>query len=445
VKLDRRLVLRAQSVALIIALLAVAALFAWASITWQTNADWTYAHRASLGTQSLRVLATLEKPATITAFARRDSHIGQVEARLLERYQRVSPDIRVRFVNPDTALAQVRKLGITTTGELYVSYGGHGMKLDDISESGVTNALLKLSRGTGKRIVFITGHGEANPQGKRNFDFGKFGGALERQGFKVSRLNLAERPLDAAIALVVIAGPQLDFTATEAGKLTHWLDRGGNLLWLKNPGPVHGLEPLAHALGVKALNGTIASTASRGFGVDDPTALIISRYGKSPVTRGLNANTLFPGTTGFEIKKGTDWTSRVFIRSRKFPTSWLMHGGLQNGQILYRPAVDKPGPVPVAISLTRHGDEQRAAVIGNASFLSNSFLGNGGNLQLGVKLVNWLAGEDRFLDITPPHAPDQSLALSLPEQGGIAFGFLALLPGIFLLIALTLVWLRRHR
>jgi ABC-type uncharacterized transport system involved in gliding motility auxiliary subunit len=444
-KLGRRHMLRAQSLALVLALLIVAGLLAWASVIWHDSADWTYAHRASLGEQTRRVLATLEKPVTISAFARRGSHIGQVEAQLLKRYQRVSPDIRVRFVNPDTALAQVRKLGITTEGELYVSYGKHGMKLDNISEAGVTNALLKLSRGTGKRIVFLTGHGEANPQGQRNFDYGQFGAALKRQGFKVSQLNLADTPLDDTIALVVIAGPQLDLASGEVKELQGWLQQGGNLLWLRNPGKPHGLEPLAHALGVKALQGTIASTASRGFGVDNPTALIIAHYGKSPVTRGLNANTLFPDTTGFAIEKGGDWTSKIFIQSRKFPTSWLMRGGPQDGRVLYRPAVDKPGPIPIAISLTRHHGKQRAAVIGNTSFLSNSYLGNGGNLQLGIKLVNWLAGEDRFIDITPPRAPDQSLTLSAPEQGGIAFGFLAFLPGVFLLIAIALAWLSRRR
>lgn len=444
-KFNRRLVLRVQSIVLVAALLVAAGLIAWASVNWQSSADWTFAQRASLGAQSHHVLATLEKPVTITAFARRESHIGQVEARLLERYQRASPNIQVHFVNPDTALSQVRKLGITIEGELYVSYGKHGMKLDDISESGVTNALLKLSRGTGKRIVFITGHGEANPMGQRNFDLGQFGAALKRQGFKVNRLNLADTPLDASIALVVIAGPQLDLAAAEVEKLQNWLKRGGNLLWLRNPGPLHGLEPLAHALGVKALDGTIASTASRGFGVDNPTALIISSYGKSPVTRNLDANTLFPDTTGFEVEKSDNWISKVFIQSRKFPTSWLMQGGLQDGRVLYRPAVDTPGPIPIAISFTRHDGKQRAVVIGNTSFLSNSYLGNGGNLELGIKLVNWLAGEDRFLDITPPRAPDQNLVLSAPEQGGIAFGFLALLPGIFLLIAIALAWLRRRR
>lgn len=441
----RRTILRAQSIALVLALLVVAGLVGWGTITWQSSADWTYAHRASLGSASRKLLATLDQPVTITAFARPNSHIARVERRLLKRYQRVSPAIRVHFVNPDTALAQVRKLGITTVGELYVRYGAHGMKLDNVSEAGITNAILRLARGAGQRIVFITGHGEADPGGKRNYDLGRFGAALERQGFKVGKINLADSRLDSGISLVVVAGAQLELPPGEVAQLTGWLKQGGNLLWLKNPGPLHGLKPLADALGIRALEGTMASTASRGFGVDKPTVLIISDYANSPVTRDFSTNTLFPNTTGFEIGQPGDWTAKVFIRSRKFPTSWLMKGGPRNGRVLYRPAEDIAGPVPIAISLSRHDGTQRAVVVGNTNFLSNSYLGNGGNLDLGLKIVNWATGEDRFLDITPARAPDQSLTLSTAEQAGIAFGFLAFLPGVFLLIALTLVVLRRRR
>ncbi|MGH8162227.1 MAG: DUF7088 domain-containing protein, partial [Gammaproteobacteria bacterium] len=187
----RRLGLRAQSIALVAALLALAGLVAWVSLTWQTQADWTYGQRNSLTATSRKLLATLDKPVTITAFARPGTRIADIEQRLLERYHRADPRIHTRIVNPDTAVAEMRKLGITTVGELYVAYGGHGEKLDTVSESGITNALLRLARGSGKRIVFVTGHGEASPTGKRNYDLGQFGAALQRQGFKVITRNLA--------------------------------------------------------------------------------------------------------------------------------------------------------------------------------------------------------------------------------------------------------------
>ncbi|MGH8273276.1 MAG: GldG family protein [Gammaproteobacteria bacterium] len=442
----RRLALRAQSIALIAALLALAGFAAWATLAWQAQVDVSYGHRNSLGAASRKVLAALKEPVEITAFARPGTQVARIERRLLERYRRVEPGIRLRFVNPDTALGEMRKLGITTVGELYVQYGARGGKLDKISEAGISSALLRLARGSSKEIVFITGHGEASPTGKHNYDLGRFGAALKRQGFEIATRNLADGPeLGAKTALVVVAGAQSSFAASEVTALRHWLAGGGNLLWLHNPGPLNGLTPIADWLGVKPLDGTIISTASGGFGVKSPTALVVTDYGKSPITRGFSLNTLFPDATGFQLTGNSAWKPQVLVKSRHFPKSWLMIGGPQNGKALYRPKKDVPGPVPIAIAFTRKSGKQRAVLVGDTSFLANSFLGNGGNLNLGLKLVNWLTGEDRFLDITPARAPDRSLNLSTAEQIGIAFGFLVFLPLMFLLAAGALALVRRRR
>lgn len=446
-KPGRRVLLRLQSLGLVLALCVAAGLAAWASVTWHHTSDWTWNEQNSLTTASRRVVARLEKPVVITAFARPGGKVTAYEHQLLARYQRASSRIRVRFVNPDTALAEVRKLGIDTPGELHVRYGSHGENLTDVSESGITNALLRLSKGSAATVVFITGHGEADPNGQRNYDLGRFASALDKQGFRVETRNLSSRPeLGASVAFVVVAGPQEDFLPRETAALRHWLAQGGNLLWLHDPGPAHGLGPLAQALGVKPLDGTLVDTTSSHFGISKPTWLVLSDYGDTPVTRELHQNTLFPDATGFTVEPGSDWDARTFLHSRRLPDSWLIAGSRSPQTLTYSPGTDTPGPVAIGILLTRaapDGGQQRAAVVGNSSFLTNSFLGNGGNLNLGLNLCNWLAGQDRYIDITPPAAPDRTLALSGFEQGGIGIGFLAVLPLLLLLAALFVWWRRR--
>lgn len=444
-----RLAMRIQSVAVVLALLVVAGLAAWASLTWQYTADWSYGHRNSLTGASRKLLAQLSEPVTLTAFVRPGSNLAGLERRLLERYRRADPKIRLRFVNPDVALAELRSLGITTPGEIYVSYGAHGTKIDDVSESGISNALLRLARGADERVVFVDGHGEADPAGKRNYDLGNFGAALQRQGIDVVTRNLGAKPaFPENTALVVVAGPQQNYLPGEVAALEDWIARGGNLLWLRNPGPLRGLGPLAHALGVEPLDGTIVDTTSHRLGIDNPAALVISDYGKTPVTQDFRLTTLIPNATGFEPRPGSSWHAEVFLHSRRLPASWLMKGGIGAAGILYRPGTDVPGPVPIGITLSRPSPSgtgaQRAAVVGDVDFLSNSFLGNGGNLELGLNLVNWLVGENRYIDISSPQAPDRTLELSRLEQGVIGLGFLAGLPLLFLIIAAA-VWLRRRR
>ena len=41
------------------------------------------------------------------------------------------------------------------------------------------------------------------------------------------------------------------------------------------------------------------------------------------------------------------------------------------------------------------------AIVGDGDFLSNAYLGNAGNLELGLRLLRWLSREDRMLKIPP--------------------------------------------
>ena len=67
--------------------------------------------------------------------------------------------------------------------------------------------------------------------------------------------------------------------------------------------------------------------------------------------------------------------------------------------------------IAAAFERTLGDKQQRVVVVGNGSFLSNSYLGNGGNLQLGVAIVNWLASEDDLVAIDPRPASDSRIEI----------------------------------
>jgi ABC-type uncharacterized transport system involved in gliding motility auxiliary subunit len=83
-------------------------------------------------------------------------------------------------------------------------------------------------------------------------------------------------------------------------------------------------------------------------------------------------------------------------------------------------------------------------VVGDGDFLSNSYLGNGGNLDLGLNLVRWLSGDDNLLDIPARTAPDSRLELSRTAGAAIGLGFLFILP-LLLIATGLLIWWRRRR
>ena len=87
---------------------------------------------------------------------------------------------------------------------------------------------------------------------------------------------------------------------------------------------------------------------------------------------------------------------------------------------------------------------QRIIVIGDGDFLSNTYLGNAGNLGLGLNMVQWLSHDDATLNIRIKSAPDTSLVLGKIAQAVIGLGFLLGLPALLLLSG-VIIWLLRRR
>ena len=93
----------------------------------------------------------------------------------------------------------------------------------------------------------------------------------------------------------------------------------------------------------------------------------------------------------------------------------------------------------------RHRREQRAAIVGDADFLSNQFLGNGGNRELGQRLFNWLLADDALIEIADRGPRDRLIALSQTRLSVTAIGFLVVIPLGLVLTGSLLVWRRRRR
>ncbi len=83
-------------------------------------------------------------------------------------------------------------------------------------------------------------------------------------------------------------------------------------------------------------------------------------------------------------------------------------------------------------------------VVGDGDFISNTYLGNQGNQQLGVNIINWLTHDDSFIDIPTATAPDAMLVVN--ETSMILLGTLYLLIIPLVLIgAGVYIWLRRRK
>lgn len=444
--------LRLQNLAFLLLFLAAIGLLAWLSTRYTFEADWTAAGRNSLSTASRQVLDRLAGPVRITAFA---SESGLLPTRrrlteLLSRYRRYTDKLDYRFVNPDTAPALTRQLGITADGELVLEYQGRSEHVKTPSETQVTNALQRLLRRNTGKLVFLGGHGERRPHGKANHDYGSWIAALEARGISASVVKLAESgriPADADA--LVIAGPQVDLLPGEVEQLRRYVRGGGNLLWLQDPGSRYGLDPLAAQLGIGFDPGVVVDPTTRLLGLSNPAIALVTKYPAHPITRDLQLMGVFPQACALDAGAGKGWQRQPFLQTAE--RSWAETGPIK-GTIRYdEGSGDTPGPLTLGLTLSRStGDgaaahEQRIAVVCDGDFLSNSYLKNQGNEALGDRLVNWLVHDDSFIDIPVQSAPDTHLALSPTSWAWIGLLFLLVLPGGLVGSGLLLWWRRRRR
>lgn len=442
---------RLQNVLFLILFLGVVGVLAWLSTRYTFETDWTASGRNSLSAASTELLARLDQPVTITSYATEDKNIRQAVSQLIQRYQRHKPDLQLRFVNPDLEPNTVRELGVSVNGELVIEYQGRKENLQTLSEQGVTNTLQRLVRGGERWLIFLEGHGERKSQGIANHDLGQWAQQLNAKGFKTQAHNLAETPqLPKNTQVLVIAGPQVKLLPGEVELINQYVSSGGNLLWLSDPGEQVGLETLAEMLGIGFEPGLIVDPTTRVLGVSDPRFALVTEYPGHGITRDFDAVTLFPQAVGLTLVPPDGWEATPFLRTQT--RSWSETGEI-SGSIRFDIGADIAGPLTIGVALTRQQPsntktgshtQQRVVVLGDGDFLSNAYLGNGGNLALGMNMVNWLAHDDSFINIPVKTATDRNLQLSALAQGVIGIGFLFVLP---LMLASTgfMVWWRRRK
>lgn len=460
--------LRLQSIVFYVLFIAVLALLAFLSQQHTLEFDWTSGKRNTLSEASMKLLATLDKPISATVFATEDESLRRPLQDLLQRYQRFynetkKSEMQIKYVNPDLEPALVREQGITANGEIVLTYGERKENLKTFSEQAVTNALQRLARSQERWLVFLSGHGERSPIKEANHDLSQWVQQLKNKGFNVQIHNLAENPrLPDNTAVLIIASPQVDLLEGEVTIIKDYIDRGGQLLWLTDPEPLHGLTPLAQQLDISFIKGTIVDPTTQVFGISDPRFAIVATYPDHEITRQFETVTLYPQAQGIQITPGTHWQTTPIMLS--LPRSWSETGAM-TGQINFDKDKDIKGPLIVGLALQRSVNsqsqnnkealdiqnqhqqdrEQRVFVVGDGDFLSNAYLGNGGNMDIGLNIINWLSHDDQFINIPAKTAQDIQLELSKPQQILIAFGFLFILPVLLIGSGVALWWQRRKR
>lgn len=457
----------ANSLTSIVLLLGVLTLVNYLGSEHSSRWDLTTERRFSLAEQSRDVLDQLAEDVRIRAFYSGDN--PAVED-LLKLYSADSPRVSFEFIDPDVQPALASQYDVTVygvsgdplTGEsfsfgtLILEMAGRTERIESetgpVSEQDVTNALMKLVKGETKTIYFIEGHGE-----KQISDTGRSGmatarGALERENYRVESLNLVRVeaiPEDAAV--LVWPGPEVEPLTGEVDLVGAWLDEGGSLMVMVDPGPDGaGLGELLSRWSVSGGDDFVVDVSGLGqlFGTGPEVPLVTEAdYSPDhPITEGFRLTTLFPMVRSVRPAAEPVPDLKITELLSTSPQSWS-ESELGAATVGFDEGSDVRGPVPIGLAVTKDIGEEKAArlvVLGDSDFAANGFFGAVGDGDLFLNAVSWLAEDEEFISIRPHQPEDRPLTLT---QAGatLAYYLTIILFPLSVLITGVSVWARRRR
>ena len=486
----RRLVIGANVLVQIVALLAVVVMVNWLASRHYVRFDWTKAGYYQLAGKTKQVLRSLKDPVDLIVFLPPNDHRDYVEKilddvrNLLKEFQFYGKEkLHVEYVDPQRDLARAQQLVKQYTLDspdviIFASRGHHKyVRLDemvdlDTQSQEMGESRVKVFKGEGlflsaiqtvteeesPKIYFLTGHGERDPE---DFDqhegYSELARYIKRDNILVQKWNLLENqalPTDASA--IVIAGPRKAFAPSELNALEQYLKGKGRLIIMLDPHTQTGLEAFLKRWGVQVDDDLAMRQAGVLLGTQmlDVNA-VAADYAAHPITAKLaDTNTEFPYARSVrhlsQPEGGTTDQPRVTELAKAAPAYWG-ETDPDTEHATFDPATDIAGPLPLAVAVETskpHGVDvdigvTRLVVIGTSRFVDNSSLG-GGNLDFFMNSVNWLLQREQLMAVSPKVPDEFHLDMSPSQQHAV---YMLVIGGLPLLVAIMgiVVWLSRRK
>ncbi len=249
-----------------------------------------------------------KEPLEMIGVYRETSALRDRAVDLLENYRNASRRIQVRMLDPDRRPEEARALALTRVGVVVVRSGAVKEEVDDLTEEGMTQAILRVEHPARTRILFVSGHGEASVDDVGPSGLGRFAAALRQSGYDAGEIRLFEEEIQSNVAALAVIGPQRTFLPSEIDKLGRYMDAGGRLLLCLEPGADGGLASLlgVRGIGLDSLEVYDESPATRGLAMG-PRTLVVTDYASHPILGSGTGYTVFSGARTIALSKEAVW------------------------------------------------------------------------------------------------------------------------------------------
>ncbi len=418
-----------------------------------TLSDQTRALCAELGTQG-------GAPIELVFFE--DALLAKDVRLLVAAYADACPQVEVRDASRKEPPAGARELYTTTATTVIACRGEVCDPIGYPSERNITGALVRLASQRVPVVYFLIGHGEVDLANQGNGGYSGLAALLRDQGFDVRALvgpATAEIPSEADV--VIAAAPERDLLPEELALLDRYLEGGGRLLALSEPGLRSNFySEFLRRWGFDLEDGVIVDELASPL-VQEPSRLnllvhLFAPY--NPVTRTLSRRTmvLMPTTrrVGLSRKPAPDdRLERIAFASERAFVARDIALALSGRDFVADTVVEQGEPPVAATGSYPRGEpvpgtettslEARAVVIGDRDFASNRLLDALYNRDLLLNAVRWLASDEARIALTDKAWTPNQDPLTL-QQTVAYFYFLAFaLPEALLLLGIYAWWRKR--
>jgi ABC-type uncharacterized transport system involved in gliding motility auxiliary subunit len=446
--------------------------------------DLTKSRRYSLSAETSSYLERLDKPVRIYVTFRNekdDEELAQAYADLrglLREYVYATRNndrgpITVDFVDIYQNPKQAQALGIEQQPNVVVVTAGDRRRLVTIDElyriknkgktreafrgeATLTAAVLDVTAAERKKVYFVLGHGEAQPDDVSERGLSQLRDALRQRNYDLDALDLSRlRKIPDDAALLLIIGPTARFQRFEEELLRDYLQtRAGRIVLMLDPGRQHGLDILLFDWGIIAYDDVIYDTS--GDFSAETGEMLLRTFTPDPITQTLinNSTAVLVGyARTIAADPGAPVEDGIKVRTlvATSETAWGERGYRLAGPRQYTPGQDLRGHLgvltvservkPANLQLSVPGG--RLAVFGTSDLITNSRINTLGNFMLFLATVNWAAERDAYLNIPARPIERFQLALSQEELARLRLGLLLGVPGTVALLGLLVYWTRR--
>jgi ABC-type uncharacterized transport system involved in gliding motility auxiliary subunit len=435
-----------------IVVLAILCLANYIGYRHHKRIDLTQGGQYSLSSQTQQLLKKLPSDLKIIAFYSKKDNPYYVEIdSLLKSYAASSPKVKVQMVDPEKNPGMARDYD-ARDGLTVLEFEGKRKSFTSYEEKDISANIMQLLHPEQSKIYFLTGHGESSLDDEEKLGYSQIRQALVKENYIPETISLASQPaLPADMSALVIAGPKKPLFPAEVAMIQNYIKQGGRVFIMVNP-LADSLNDLLKPLGVTAENNVIVDPTSTMIGAD-AFSIAVGQYPVNDITRGL-AVTVFPYSRSLSpdtANSGQENFQPLLVTS-KF--SWG-ETSMKGKSVEYNEGQDEHGPLVLGVTweydpslmpgadTTKVQPVSRVVVIGNDVFATNQMVSIGGNRDLFLNSISWLAGNSEFMGIRAKEPQDRQLALTSMQSRLMALISLILLPGLLIGLAI-LIWMKKR-